>query len=203
MSYYYDMDLDYSDEYGNHDNDGYDEYDGYPDHAEDGLDDTYNEPDTTPSEPDHYEQYDDVRHHDDADYGDGIGWEIEPEGLEYGDDEMHEREPDWEAFEREEMEHGDNGGYLHEEVQHEREVDGHYQEVPEYEGNSTYGHDMLEHDNEDTRVFTLPDRDAIEPRAPSDTSYVPTYPIRISTYPNPHLSPAPFHHTRHVPNANQ
>jgi hypothetical protein len=167
---------------GNHGDDGYHEYEQYSDD---------NEPDTTPSEPDHYEQYDDVRHHDDADYGDGIGWEIEPEGLEYGDDEMHEREPDWEAFEREEMEHGDNGGYLHEEVQHEREVDGHYQEVPEYEDDSTYGHDMLEHDDEDTGVFTLPDRDAVEPRAPSDASYVPTYPIHIFTYPNPHLSPAP------------
>ena len=42
------------------------------------------------------------------------------------------------------MEHG---GYLHEEVQHEREVDVHYQEIPEYKGDNTYGHDIHEHDD--------------------------------------------------------
>jgi hypothetical protein len=47
--------------------------------------------------------------------GTPIEWETEPMGLGYRD-KTHEREPDWEAFERASMEYGDNGGYLREET---------------------------------------------------------------------------------------
>ena len=164
MSYYYQ-----DTEYGYH-GDVNHEYELYSDSAE--PDHHYYEP----PEPDY--------HNDCADRGNGgtPTRETEPEGPEYRDDELHEREPDWDAFEREEMEHR---GYLHKEVQHEREVI-HYQEVPEYEDDSMYRHDIHEHDDiEHTRAFAPANHDATELCAPSNTTHGPAHlmPTYVPFYP--------------------
>jgi hypothetical protein len=139
-----------------------------------------------------YEYVDDGNHGDDGyePYSDEPDhWEIEPEGLDH---EAHECEPDWDAFERAEIEYGDRGGY-----QYETEAEG-YPEVPEYEGDNAYQHD------DDARVFAPADHDAVEPRAPSDTMYVPAYPMPVYTHPNSHLpTPTPIPRPHNSPNLNQ
>ena len=170
MSYYYQ-----DTEYGYHSDENH-EYELYSDDTEPNH---YYEP----PEPDY--------HNDNADRENGgtyTEWETEPEGPEYRD-ESHEREPDWDAFEREEME---RGGYLHEEVQHKREVI-HYQEVPEYEDDSTYRHDIREHDDvEHARTFAPADRDTTELHTPSNTTHGPAHPMPtyVPCYPL-HSTPAP------------
>jgi hypothetical protein len=111
----------------------------------------------------------------------------------------YEPEPDWDTFEQAEMEYADQGGYLQEEEYH-----NHHLAEPEYEGNDTYEHGTLEHDDDDVHVFAPPDHDAIKPHAPSNASYVPTYPSSVSTYPNTHLpAPTPIPRPRDIPDANQ
>lgn len=189
MSYYYE-DAEYA-EYGNYgDNDNDREYETYSDSAE--PDHSYPEP----SEPDHYGQYDDVQHHDDANHGDGT--------EEYRDHEAHECEPDWEAFEQAEMDYGNQGGYLQDGC-YEMGTDGHHPEGSEYEGDDTYEHGALEHDdNDNARAFAPPDRDAVELLAPFTTTYVPAHPVPVYTHPDTHHPiPAPIPCPHDIPNSNQ
>ena len=76
MSHYYeDSECQYNGYYSNED-------DGY---QSDRAESVYSDPDPAHSEYNHYEHEDNVQHHDNANYGDGMEWETEPEGLEYRD----------------------------------------------------------------------------------------------------------------------
>jgi hypothetical protein len=178
MSYYYE-DAGYA-EYGNSSNyNDEHEYEMYSDCAKSDHDHH------TPSEPDPYEyKRENVTRAE---------WENEPEGLDYRDHETHEPKPDWEAFERAEIEYRDRGGY-----QYETEAEGYHPEVPKYEGDNTYQHD------DGMRIFAPADHNAVEPSTLSDTMYVPAYPMPVYTHPNSHLpTPTPIPHPRDSPNLNQ
>jgi hypothetical protein len=140
MSYYYE-DVGYT-EYGNSGNyNDEHEYEMYSDCAESDHDHH------TPSEPDPYGY--------ERENQTGAEWENEPEGLDYRDHKTHEPEPDWEAFERAEIEHGDRGGYLHEEGQYEMEGEE-YQEMSGYEDTRTYEHGTLEYEDDNDTVTGSP-----------------------------------------------
>jgi hypothetical protein len=199
MSYYY-QHSQYED-YGNQGNENYEyEYESYLDHAEpDHWEPDHNpseteyhdyEPDHTdpnPSEPNHNHEYDEH----------GFVHEVPEYEVT---DEAHEPEPDWEAFEQAEMEYADRGGYLEEDTRYEMEADGHHPGVPRHEGEHTYEHGALEHDdNEDARASTLPDRELADMY--DKWGYEPP---AAFTHPDTHpFTPAPIPHTRHVPDANQ
>jgi hypothetical protein len=107
---------------------GYDDYNGYDGSYSDHAEPVYNDPDPTPSEPYHHEEYGDVQYHDDANYGDETDrreaeYEIqegyEHERPEYEGSGEYEREGDnrdtgYAPYEPRGFGHGDDGAYEHE-----------------------------------------------------------------------------------------
>ena len=190
MSYYYQ-----DTEYGYH-GDVNHKYELYSDNAE--PDHHYYEP----PEPDYHDDY--------ADRGNGgtpTGQEAEPEGFGFGgkDNEAHERELEWEAFEQAEIAYADQGGYIQEDRYYKMEANGHHQDEPKYECDNRYEHGAPErNDNDDVCTFTPADRDAAEPLAQSTTTHGPAHliPTYVPFYPF-HSTPAPIPRPYDIHNANQ
>ena len=201
MSYYYDIDAQYGDEYSNHGNDEYDEYSDYaePDH----------DPDSTSNYEEEYEDAD-AQYGNNADCeenGTNADWEIDDNGYECEDDENerqeeHEYETEGMGHEEGQIYRDEEGVYNHGGYEHEGEYtdnkcddDKDQYEVIHADHNpptsqyihptpyaspitSNNGHD----DDDDVCEFAPADHSAVEHDASNST---PTYPRCHTQEPEP------------------